>query len=136
MDAPTAAAAAAAETTKATKKKPSVRLEIKAGLVLPVSRIHREVQTRVGLRRVSTQAKIAVAAGVEVIMSSLLQAAAKRQALRGKKTLKEFDISREIQRNAAFSRVFTGVIIANGGVVQTDYFRQKEKRERHEKRKK
>ena len=130
------ATAAAAATATVVQKKPSVRLEVKAGLVLPVSRIYREVQTTVGCRRVSTRAKLAAAAGSEAVVRSLLLTAAKRQELRGKKTLKPFDISRVVQKNGAFSSVFTKVIIANGGVVQTDYFRQKEKRERHEKRSK
>ena len=115
-------------------RKPVVRLEARAGLLLPVARIRRELRAYAGVTRMSADAVVAFAAGIETILSDVLEGAAEMQASKGRLTLKSIDVSRTISDDAALAAVFPGVIIANGGVVKTNYFRQKAHRDRYTKK--
>ncbi len=100
-------------------KKPSVSRSVKAGLLWPISRVHKRVLDAKNGRRVSAGAPVYVAAALQKIASELLAAAAAECTKAGRKRITPADLLTGIRADQELNKLTAGLTVLVGDRIKS-----------------
>ncbi len=115
---PSAAAANGGPAKKRTARAPSKSMSYRAGLVMPVSRVRRDIRTGNYATRQSPGAAVFIAAVLEYLTGEVLELAGHETKDLKKKRIDPKAIRRAIRNDAELDELMSDVTIEHGGVRQ------------------